>query len=278
MLFGASAFFTRIECPKIPEASEETGCRVPIRYPDGPSVKLALALAQKGYQVVFSSSVGNDQDGWNLISELVRNGVDVSKILIEPDRSTNQTIIIDVDGFQGVMVGIGDQSALSLSSPSQVSWDTAQQAKVIYLGEVFLEVAVSVAVFAQSSNIPVLYRCSPHYWKLGLQELTPLLSQIDILLLSPKEWFEAKRFLGAWPFNTLRTITTAAIIAKVDERTYKISLDGTSEYSTIQSKKESDDLTVSFTSELLKAISEGRAVAEAFDAALEYENRQSMES
>jgi len=277
ILFGASAFFTRIECPKMPETSQEVGCRVPVRFPGGPSVNLALTLAKQGYQVVFSSSVGNDQDGWNLISELVRNGVDVSSILIEQERSTNQTIILDVNGFQSVLVGIGEQSALSLTSPSQVSWDTVKQAKVIYLGEVFLEVALSVAVFAQASKIPVVYRCSSHYWRRGLQELTPLLSQIDILLFSPKEWFEAKRFLGAWPFNKLRTITDATIIAKVDDRSYNVSLGGASDHRTIQSEQESEDLTVSFTSEFLKAVSQGRDANDAFNAALRNENRQSME-
>jgi sugar/nucleoside kinase (ribokinase family) len=277
-LFGASAFFTRIDCSKWPVTSEEVGCTAPVRYPGGPSVELALALANDGHQVIFSSSVGNDQDGWNLISELLKCGVDVSNIAIESERLTNQTIIIDVNGVHGTLVGIGEHSALSLTSPSQVSWDSIKKSKAIYLGEVFLEVAVSIAAFAQSSGIPVVYRCSPHYWKRGLQELTPVLSQIDILLMSPKEWYEAKKILGAWPIKALRGITKAAIIARTDDKAFRVSLDGTTDTKECQSDFESDDLTLPFTTELLKSIADGKSAVDAFEIALDNENQPQMES
>lgn len=271
MLFGAAAFFTQIECPKLPDLGDEVGCKSPIRYVDGPTVRLALALAREGHDVSFSSSVGNDQDGWTIISELIEKGIDVSHIVINEEMSTNQTIIVDVDGNQRILVGIGDKSALSLTSPSQVSWDTIKEAKVIYLGEVFLEVAVSIAAFAQSFDIPVAYRCSPHYWRRGLQELKPVLSQIDFLLLSLEEWQEAKRTLGSSSMKTLRNITGATIIARTSSTTYKVVLPESSTATEYHTAFHSEEISLPFTIALLEAASERRSIDDALDAAIKME-------
>jgi hypothetical protein len=80
MLFGASAFYTQIDCDSIPGVGGLESCDIPSRYPGGPSVELALALAEVGRQVTFVSEVGNDPDGYNIISHLVQNKVDVTNL------------------------------------------------------------------------------------------------------------------------------------------------------------------------------------------------------
>jgi sugar/nucleoside kinase (ribokinase family) len=274
VLFGASAYFTKISCSKIPAVGGEMGCSVPHREPGGSTVELALTLADAGVPVTLVSSVGNDQHGWSVISNLVGRNVDVSHFVVEDEKHTNETIIVDEDEGARTLVGIGEMSALSLTSPSQVPWDVISSAKVIYLGEVFLEVAVSIAAYARANGVPIVYRCSPHFWMRGIHEIEPVLSQIDVLVVSSREWHEIKNQLGSNPIPTLQSLTNAALIVMQDNDAFKVFTDKASkpiwhvrEYST-------DDITHWFMVEFLKSLAKGASVSESFAAAMKIEHKQ----
>ncbi|MFW9890543.1 MAG: carbohydrate kinase family protein [Candidatus Thorarchaeota archaeon] len=278
ILFGASAYFTKISCPKIPALGGEMGCSVPHREPGGSTVELALTLADAGLPVTLVSSVGNDQDGWSVISHLASQNVDVSHFVVENHKLTNETIIVDEDEGTRTLVGIGEISALSLTSPSQVPWDVINSAKVVYLGEVFLEVAVSIAAYAKANGVTTVYRCSPHFWKRGIHEIEPVLSQIDVLVVSKREWDEVKTQLGSNPIPTLQRMTEAALIVMQDKETFKVFTDKTSkpiwhvrEYST-------EDITEWFMARFLQSLAKGRSVSEAFAAAMKHEQTQMQKS
>ena len=94
ILFGASAFNTQIDCEKIPPDGGLASCSYPIRHSGGPTVELALALAKEGYDTTLVSSVGNDMDGWNAITDLIQGNVDVRHVVVDADKQTNESIII----------------------------------------------------------------------------------------------------------------------------------------------------------------------------------------
>ncbi|MBE0526427.1 MAG: hypothetical protein IH631_05755, partial [Candidatus Thorarchaeota archaeon] len=77
MLFGASAYNTQLDCDKVPALGGLASCSYPVRHSGGPTVDLALALAKAGYDTTLVSSVGNDMDGWNIITDLIQGNVDV---------------------------------------------------------------------------------------------------------------------------------------------------------------------------------------------------------
>ena len=77
-------------------------------------------------------------------------------------------------------------NSLSITSPSQVPWKTLESVKTVYIGEVFIEVAASIAANARAQGTPLVYRCSVPYWEMGLDRLKPILSQVDTLLISNK--------------------------------------------------------------------------------------------
>jgi sugar/nucleoside kinase (ribokinase family) len=273
ILFGATAYFTKIQCAKIPPVGGETGCSVPFREPGGSTVETALALADSGQRVTFVSSVGNDQDGWSVISGLANRNVDVSHFVVEDEKHTNETIIVDEEAGSRTLVGIGDISALSITSPSQVPWNVIASSKVVYLGEVFLEVAVSIAAYAKANGVPIVYRCSPHFWKRGVHEIEPVLSQIDVLIVSEREWKELKNQLGSNPIPVLRDLTNAALIVMLDKDAFKVHIDMDAkpiwhvrEYST-------DDITAWFMSGFLQSLAAGATALEAFEAAMKNEQK-----
>ncbi|MHA1938167.1 MAG: carbohydrate kinase family protein [Candidatus Thorarchaeota archaeon] len=274
VLFGACAYFTRIRCAEIPPIGGEIGCSVPYREPGGSTVDLALSLADSGLPVALVSSVGNDQDGWSVITSLVNRNVDVSHFVVEDDKHTNETIIVDEEEGARTLVGIGDVSALSITSPSQVPWDIITSAKVIYLGEVFIEVAVSIAAYAKASAVPIVYRCSPHFWKRGVHEIEPILGQIDVLVVSDREWQEIKNQLGSNPIPILQNMTDAALVVMQDKDAFKVITGKGSipiwhvrEYST-------DDITPWFMTKFLQSLADGVSPSEAFDAAMKNEQKQ----
>lgn len=274
ILFGASAYFTTISCSKIPALGGEMGCSVPHREPGGSTVELAIALSDAGFPVTLVSSVGNDQDGWSVISNLASQNVDVSRFVVEDEKHTNETIIVDEDEGTRTLVGIGEMSALSLTSPSQVPWDIISTAKVVYLGEIFLEVAVSIAAYAKANGVPTVYRCSPHFWKRGVHEIEPVLSQIDVLVISKREWTEVKKQLGSNPIPTLQSVTDAALIVMQNKEAFKVFTDKASkpiwhvrEYST-------EDITQWFMAKFLQSLAKGASVSEAFAAGMKHEQKK----
>ncbi|MHA2285143.1 MAG: PfkB family carbohydrate kinase, partial [Candidatus Thorarchaeota archaeon] len=131
ILFGASAYFTHIECPTLPPPGNLSSCKSPTRAPGGPTIDLALALAKGGFDTTFVSSVGNDQDGWNVITGLIQGNVDVSRVAVRDQKRTNETIVVNTQTGSRTLVGIGELASLSLESPSEVPWFLLENSRLV---------------------------------------------------------------------------------------------------------------------------------------------------
>ncbi len=256
LLFGASSFYTVVKCDGIPEINEIAQCDTPVRFPGGPTIELATSLASMDAKVTFVSSVGNDQDGWNLISDLIQRNVDVSGISIENDKHTNETVLLGNDeGFRS-MIGVDSDAALSITSPSQVPWAKLERARVVYIGEVFIEVASTIAAFAKSSNIPVVYQCSVPFLEMGMAHLEPVLKNVDILLLSLQAWSYLKKTMKKNMISTLQKFTNAMIVVRQSIHEYAI-LTHSSPSITRESGINTQEIPSRFTASLLTAIVDG---------------------
>ncbi|MFX1264579.1 MAG: carbohydrate kinase family protein [Promethearchaeota archaeon] len=271
-LFGSAAYFTEIRCGTIPPPNGEVGCNAPIRYAGGPTLNLALALADEDREVALISAVGNDQDGWNVIATLAAHGVDTSHFVVEDGKHTNETVTIQDENSTRTLVGIGDLSALSITSPSQVPWDKIIDAKAVYIGEVFVEVAVSIASYAKANDIPLVYRCSPHYWKLGISELEPLLRQVDVLVISAREWKEVGEAIGPGPMERLQSLSDASIVLQHSKDAYLVHLNSESRPTEFTCDFSTDDVTQWFMAGLLQAIGEGEDIVRAVEKGVLLEN------
>ncbi len=271
ILFGASAFNTQIECEKLPALGGLASCSSPVRYPGGSTVDLALALAREGFETSLVSSVGNDMDGWNIITHLIQGNVDVRHFVVEDDKRTNESIIIS-GGKKGsrTLVGVSPSTSLSITSPSQVPWSEIETSKVVYIGEVFIEVAAAIAAHAKVQGIPTVYRCSVPYWEFGLDRLKPVLSQVDNLLISYQVWKYLKQTMGSKLLQKLRGITDAAIIIKQSKNKYRLSLLGEQD---LVLSCVSTDISELFVVGLLMKVSEGVDIRQAVEYSVEFESR-----
>jgi sugar/nucleoside kinase (ribokinase family)/DNA-binding MarR family transcriptional regulator len=270
-VFGASAYNTRIECTKMPPAGGLASCSSPIRSPGGSTVELAIALAKEGLETSFISSVGNDLEGWEVITQLIQGGVDVTHIAVEDGKSTNESIIITENSTSRMLVGVGPITSLSINSPSQVPWNIVEKAKAVYIGELFVEVAASITAYAKAHGIPLVYRCSVPFWEMGIDRLKPVLSQVDTLILSNQVWRHLNRVMGTKPIPAIREVTDAAIIIKDTGSSYRLLKADEQEVS-LRSKSESIEMTRWFSVGFLKKISMGSTINDSFEFGVEYEN------
>ncbi|MHA2084664.1 MAG: PfkB family carbohydrate kinase [Candidatus Thorarchaeota archaeon] len=273
ILFGASAYFTHIECPTIPSPGNLSSCNTPTRAPGGPTIDLALDLAGGGFDTTLVSSVGNDQDGWNVITGLIQGNVDVSNIVVRDQKHTSETIVVKTQTGPRTLVGIGELSSLSLESPSEVPWSLLENARLVYLGEVFVEVAIAIAAYARARGIPVVYRCSIPFLQTGLDNLEPVFNQIDVLVFSNRAWQFLKRSIGKNPLSEIRKRTSANIVVRSSKKTYK-SYSVSNGTLTLPVSSKAIDLTDSFMMGLLSGINKGLDFQKALEKGIQSEETQ----
>ncbi len=269
LLFGASAFYTEVECEKLPLSGSLTSCKYPVRRSGGPTVELAQALARGGFETTLVSSVGNDIDGWDIITRMIQADVDVRHIVVDADKQTNNSIIISEPKGSRTLVGIGQNTSLSISSPKQVPWEILEKTKAIYIGEVFLEIASSIAANAKAQGIPILYRCSIPYWELGLNKLKPMLSQVDNLLISNRTWGYIKKSIAPRPIQKIQNITQANIILRETASKYRIIENGVTNY--VDCNSSVKEITEWFVAGFLQKMAEGWEILKAMKFAISYE-------
>jgi sugar/nucleoside kinase (ribokinase family) len=269
LLFGASACYTQIDCEKLPPVGGLSSCSYPAGRLGGPTVELAFALAQEGFETTFVSSVGNDIDGWNIITNLIEGDVDVRHFVVEDDKQTNETIIVNEPKGARTLVGISPATSLSITSPSQVPWSILERTKSVYIGEAFVEVAASIAANAKTHNIPVLYRCSIPFWELGLDRLKPVLSQIDTLLISNRAWGYLKKSIKPRPIQKVRDVTDARIVIRETSSKYRLIENEMTH--TMECSPDPSELTEWFVAGLIHKIAERTDLLKAVKHAIKYE-------
>jgi len=272
ILFGASAFYTQIDCEKIPPVGGLSSCSSPARRSGGPTVELALALASEGCETSLVSSVGNDLDGWNIITNLIQGDVDVRHIVVEDNKQTNESIIINEPTGSRILVGVGPMTALSITSPSQVPWKILETVKAIYIGEVFIEVAASIAANAKAYGTPVVYRCSVPYWSMGIERLKPVLSQVDTLLISNQSWRYLKKSLKPNPIQKLRSVSSAQFIIRDTSDNYRIVVE--SDEQNVECNTGTSEITEWFVAGLLQKIADGSNIRKAIQHAVKLEGNR----
>ncbi len=272
VLFGASAFYTLIDCETMPGVGGISSCSYPVRHSGGPTVELALSLANEGFKTVLVSSVGNDIDGWNIITNLIQGNVDVHHIIVDDQKQTNQTLVVNIPEGSREFVGVSPLTSLSITSPQQVPWRIIEKTKSVYIGEVFVEVASSIAANAKAQNIPVFYMCSVPFWELGFKRLKPVLTQVDILLISNQAWRYLRKSHKPDPIKKIQNLTDAKIIIR--ETSDKYCIIENEQVQQIESNKNTNEISEWFISGLMQEISKGSNLFQAVQHALKFENKR----
>lgn len=194
VVFGSAALDIYGRMEKLPEPEETAYVEETGRYTGGMGANVAVALARLMVPVAFIGKIGTDSAGRKLLQNLEENNVDTSSVARDKLDSL-QTLVLSNGENKRYLLAIGSKNtALSLTSPKEIDWDVVKNCKIVYIGEVFVEIASTLANFAKTQGKKVIYRPGAPYLKLGLQKLADILEHTDIFILNDVGWKILKEF------------------------------------------------------------------------------------
>ncbi|MHA1238927.1 MAG: carbohydrate kinase family protein [Candidatus Odinarchaeia archaeon] len=187
VVFGSAALDTYGYVKKFPQEDECILVENVQIQPGGSAANVAYTLATIGVKTSFVTKIGKDIAGLKVLKYLKNSGVETRFIKVDNTRSTIQTFIIVANGQKRVFILKTPNSALSIEK-DEVNWEHIRRCKLIYIGETFLEVAEKAARIGKELNKIIIYRPSHPILNMGVNRLTPILSNTDIFLINKVGW------------------------------------------------------------------------------------------
>jgi ribokinase len=173
---------------RLPNADETVYVEETGRYAGGMGANVASALARLKVPVAFVGKIGNDFIGRVLLDSLVKNGVDVSNVTLATLRSLRTLILQDNKDGRWLLALGSPESAISVTKPSEIDWDLVDQSQIVYVGEVFVEMASTIANYAKNKGKTVVYRPGVPYLRFGVEKLQDVLKHVRVFILNNVGW------------------------------------------------------------------------------------------
>lgn len=189
-VFGSVALDTYGNLKRLPTSDELVYVEGRGSYPGGMGANVAIALSKLNISASFFGKIGSDSAGRLLLENLNKNNVDVSNVRLVEGASL-KTLILDDDENHRWLFAIGSpQSAVSLVSLDEINWKALEQPNIVYVGEVFTEIASAIADYARARGKLVIYRPGEPYMKYGAGILRKILEHTTIFILNQPSWRE----------------------------------------------------------------------------------------
>ena len=187
-VYGSAAMDIYATVQRLPSPEESMYVEETSRSPGGMGANVAVALARLGVPVAFVGKIGSDLAGRLLLDSLRKNSVNISNVVIARLSSLQTLILTDGEGKRWLLTLGSPNAALSLTSPDEINWDTIRKSKIVYIGEVFIEVAPLIASFAKDHGKTVIYRPGIPYLRFGVEKISHILEHTDIFILNHVGW------------------------------------------------------------------------------------------
>jgi len=215
LVYGTSAIDTIIRVNTLPKIGETLYLSDVQMFSGGSASNVAVGVRRLGIPVSFSGKIGEDVKALSLIEEFKKEGVDTSGIIIEPDKKTLTTLItLNRSGEKRIYVLGGENVALSLSSPNEVNWKRITENKLIYIGEIFVELAEIIATYAKNHGKKVIYRPGLPIITFNTKKVRNALRNADIFILNTQSWAVLKEAESSTPFDLLKMGPEIVILTK----------------------------------------------------------------
>ncbi|MEM2134081.1 MAG: PfkB family carbohydrate kinase [Candidatus Jordarchaeaceae archaeon] len=189
LVFGSVALdtFSTLE-----EKGETGGSRLLYElyeFPGGSGGNVAVALSRLGVNTSFIGKLGGDAAAWQLLSDFIKEGVNVSGVVIDKEKRTSRSFIIAGEtGKKRTYIYATRDTALSISNPDEIRWNLLKDAEVFYIGETFLEISELIAGYGKNLGKTVVYRPTIHYLIQGLEKLEGILRNTNIFIINETGW------------------------------------------------------------------------------------------
>lgn len=139
---------------RYPRIDEKARLQEFVRQGGGVTATAMAAVGRLGGRARLITKVGDDDFGTFSINELVKDGVDVSRILIESGK-TSQFSFIAVSKRSGKRTIFWNPSDIRMRA-DEIHKDDILDAKVLHIDAHHPEAALQAAIWAESAGIPVV--------------------------------------------------------------------------------------------------------------------------
>ena len=188
VVYGSAALDIYGDLERLPGIDETVYVEETSRCAGGMGANVAVALARLKIPVAFVGRIGSDFVGRTLLESLAKNGVDISNVTITAQKSLRTLILHDKKGGRWLLALGSPNHALSVTSPSEIDWNQLDQSQIVYIGEVFTEVASTVASYAKNRGKKVIYRPGAPYLRLGVEKIQGILENVNVFILNQVGW------------------------------------------------------------------------------------------
>lgn len=169
-----------------------------------------------------------------LLENLSKSKVDLSNVQLV-DAPSVQTLILSDNQKRRWLFAIGSpQAAISLRLPEEINWETIRDCKIVYIGEVFSEIASAIGEYAKTRDKVVIYRPGAPFMEFGIKNLHRTLEYTTIFILNQASWKQlqstSKQKLDS-PASLLKYGPRNVILTKGAEGCEVFSIDKHQEFS-----------------------------------------------
>ncbi len=155
------------------------------RFPGGSAANVAVGVARLGHRVGFVGKLGDDENGQALFRAFEQEGVDTGAIVVEAGRPT-ATCFIGLDA-QGDRVIFALPGAALVETVAELDLAYVSRGRVLYIGPAYAEVATAATTAAREKGATIFYAPGGAWGTDGLADIRPILSVVDVLLVSHAE-------------------------------------------------------------------------------------------
>lgn len=157
-----------------------------VRYGVGGSAaNVAIGIKRLGGAEGLLGKVGMDAFGRMAIDELMKEGVSLEWIKIDPKSETGFTIVII--NKNGDLAMYGKKGASEELSPEEVSAIKVEGYNFVHIASLRIDSSLAAAKLAKSVGATVSFDPGRELINKGLKHISPILQYTDILLLNIRE-------------------------------------------------------------------------------------------
>jgi sugar/nucleoside kinase (ribokinase family) len=162
------------------------------------SAIFACGAAQLGLKMVFVGVCGNDVFGRFMLDEMQRLGVNVSNVVVLPDRQTGLSVILNQSSTPRTGLNPASERAIlthagliSSLKAKDVTEDLLRQARHLHVGSYYLQTALQPGLpglFARARSLGLTTSLDPNWDPSGKwHPLDELLRAVDVFLPNENE-------------------------------------------------------------------------------------------
>jgi ribokinase len=183
-----------VSAPRIPRPGETILGSELVQRPGGKGGNQAVAARRLGADCVLVAAIGADRLGAELQTHLAEEGLDLTQVVVTPERATGVAlIVVDGAGENSIVVAPGANHALDATAVARAA-DVFEPADVLSLQiEVPLAASLEAARLAHEAGATVLLNAAP-LPEVPDAALDKLLAMVDVLVVNE---CEARALTGA---------------------------------------------------------------------------------